>query len=285
MSAERRTTPILTAAALTAFAANSILCRLALRDGSIDAASFSTIRIVAGAATLFLLLRLRHPRHASRWPGSWTGAAALALYAVPFSFAYLSLGAGTGALLLFGAVQVTMVLASIRRGVRPRPGQWAGLALAFGGLIYLFLPGITAPAPMGGALMFIAGAAWGAYSLRGHGAEDALAETAGNFARAVPVVGVAWLLAFGTVHAQSSGIIWAVLSGAVASGVGYAIWYAALRHLTSVTAAAVQLAVPLLAGLGGILLLDERLTFRLAVAAVLVLGGIGMTIAGRATTS
>ncbi|MGB7212366.1 MAG: DMT family transporter [Gemmatimonadales bacterium] len=285
MSTERRTTPTLTAMALTAFAANSILCRLALRNGSIDAASFSAIRIAAGATSLLLLLQLRRPGHATRPRGSWAGAAALALYGVPFSFAFLSLSAGTGALLLFSAVQITMVLASMLRGVRPRPGQWAGLALAFGGLVYLFLPGITAPAPLGAVLMLVAGTAWGVYSLRGHGAQDALAETTGNFMRAVPVVWVVWLVAFASVHVQPTGIIWAVLSGAVASGIGYVIWYAALRHLSSVTAAAVQLAVPLLAGLGGILLLDERLTFRLAVAAVLVLGGIGMTIAGRATTS
>ncbi|MGH7732496.1 MAG: EamA family transporter, partial [Gemmatimonadales bacterium] len=195
MPAERTATPLLTAAALTAFAANSILCRLALRNGSIDAASFSAIRLTAGAATLFLLLRLRQTRNISPSRGSWAGAAALVLYGVPFSFAFLSLGAGTGALLLFSSVQITMVLTSIHRGVRPRPGQWAGLALAFGGLVYLFLPGITAPSPLGAVLMLIAGTAWGVYSLRGHGAEDALAETAGNFARAVPVVGVVWLVA------------------------------------------------------------------------------------------
>lgn len=274
-------TALLTVAALVAFAANSILCRLALRDGSIDPASFSSVRLISGAATLLLLVRLRHRRSTPRWPGSWSGAAALFLYAVPFSFAYLSLGAGTGALLLFGAVQITMVLASVRRGVRPRPGQWIGLGIAFGGLVYLFLPGITAPSPVGAVLMLGAGTAWGFYSLQGHGAADALAETAGNFARSVPLVLGVWLVALSTVHARPSGILWAVLSGAVASGSGYAIWYRALRHLSSVSAAVVQLAVPLLAGVGGILLLDEHLTFRLAVAAVLVLGGIGVTIAGR----
>lgn len=274
-------TALLTVAALVAFAANSILCRLALRNGSIDPASFSAVRLISGAATLLLLVRLRRSRPAPRWSGSWSGATALFLYAVPFSFAYLSLGAGTGALLLFGAVQITMVLASVRRGARPRPGQWIGLGIAFGGLVYLFLPGITAPSPVGAILMLGAGAAWGCYSLQGHDAADALAETAGNFARSVPLVLGVWLIALATVHARPSGILWALLSGAVASGTGYAIWYRALRRLSSVSAAVVQLAVPLLAGVGGILLLDEHLTFRLAVAAVLVLGGIGVTIAAR----
>ncbi|HEV2292094.1 MAG TPA: DMT family transporter [Gemmatimonadales bacterium] len=277
-----RAAPLLTTTALVAFAANSLLCRVALRSGSIDAASFSTVRIATGAAMLLLLVGLRRAPAKPRWPGSWVSAAALFLYAVPFSFAYLRLGAATGALLLFGAVQITMVLAAVLRGQRPRPMQWAGLGAAFGGLIYLFLPGLSAPAPLSAALMLAAGIAWGVYSLRGHGTADALAETAGNFARAVPLVLLLALATLPALHARPSGIAWAALSGAVASGLGYAVWYQALRALTSVTAAVVQLAVPVLAGIGGVALLGEQLTLRLAAAAVLVLGGIGMTILGRA---
>lgn len=273
-------TALLTVTALIAFAANSILCRLALRSGSIDPATFSTVRLGSGALVLALLLRLRHPP-ATRERGSWGSAALLFLYAVPFSYAYLSLGAGTGALLLFGAVQVTMLLVAIRRGQRPRPLQWLGLSVTFGGLAWLLLPGVTAPSPIGAALMLVAGAAWGFYSLRGHGAADALGQTAANFLRSFPFVAIVWLLALSALHVQATGILWATLSGALASGIGYAIWYRALPHLSSVTAAVVQLAVPLLAGLGGILLLDEHLTLRLTIAAVLVLGGIGITIAAR----
>lgn len=275
----------LTATALVAFAANSLICRVALRDGSIDAASFSAVRLAAGAATLLFLLAIRRTPVGARRPGSWASAAALFLYAVPFSFAYLSLGAATGALLLFGAVQLTMVLAAVRNGQRPRPVQWLGLGAAFGGLVYLFLPGLSAPSPAGAALMLAAGVAWGIYSLRGHRTADALAETAGNFARAVPLALATVLIFFPTLHARPSGVAWAALSGAVASGLGYAIWYRALRMLTSVTAAVVQLAVPLLAGMGGVALLGEQLTLRLAASAVLVLGGIAMTILGRPRTA
>ncbi|HSC58392.1 MAG TPA: DMT family transporter, partial [Gemmatimonadales bacterium] len=177
------------------------------------------------------------------------------------------------------------VLASLRKGQRPRPLQWAGLGAAFGGLVYLFLPGLSAPAPIGAALMLAAGVAWGIYSLRGHRSADALAETAGNFARAVPLALITVLIVLPSLHARPSGVAWAALSGAIASGLGYAIWYRALRMLTSVTAAVVQLAVPLLAGVGGVALLGEPLTLRLAVAAVLVLGGIATTIVGRARSA
>jgi drug/metabolite transporter (DMT)-like permease len=267
----------LTLLALVAFAANSILCRLALRSGSIDPASFSAVRIASGAAVLLFLMRLRRT---GRMAGSWRSAAWLVLYAVPFSIAYLHLGAGTGALLLFGAVQVTMVVAAILRGRRPSMVQWYGLALALAGLVYLFLPGLTAPAPLSAALMLAAGIAWGCYSLAGHGASDALAETAGNFAWAVPLVVAFWFGARSGVHAQPAGIGWALVSGAVTSGLGYAIWYRALPHLTSVTAAIVQLAVPILAAVGGVVLLDERVTVRLLIASALVLGGIALTIRG-----
>jgi drug/metabolite transporter (DMT)-like permease len=274
-------TVLLTTLALIAFAANSLLCRLALRGQAIDPATFSAIRIVSGALILGFLVRW--PSGAPPKPGasSWTSAGLLFLYAAPFSFAYLHLSAGTGALLLFASVQVTMVLAALVRGERPRPIQWVGLTVAIAGLVYLVLPGLAAPDPFSAALMLLAGIAWGLYSLRGRSTTAPLAQTAGNFARAMPMALVLCLVAWPVPSLKASGVLWAVLSGAIASGIGYALWYAALRHLTAMTAAIVQLAVPILAGAGGVLLLREVLTIRLAVAAVLVLGGISMAILGR----
>ena len=274
-------TVLLTTLALIAFAANSLLCRLALRGKAIDPAAFSAIRIVSGALILGFLVRW--PSGAPPKPGasSWTSAGLLFLYAAPFSFAYLHLSAGTGALLLFASVQVTMVLAALVRGERPRPIQWVGLTVAIAGLVYLVLPGLAAPDPFSAALMLLAGIAWGLYSLRGRSTTAPLAQTAGNFARAMPMALVLCLVAWPVPSLKASGVLWAVLSGAIASGIGYALWYAALRHLTAMTAAIVQLAVPILAGAGGVLLLREVLTIRLAVAAVLVLGGISMAILGR----
>ncbi|HEU5155271.1 MAG TPA: DMT family transporter [Gemmatimonadales bacterium] len=273
---------LLTTLALIAFAANSLLCRLALRSQAIDPASFSAIRIAAGA--LILALLVRWPSDGPPVPGgsTWTSAGLLFLYAAPFSFAYQHLSAGTGALLLFASVQVTMVLVALSRGERPRPIQWAGLVVAIAGLVYLVLPGLTAPDPVSAFLMLLAGGAWGFYSLRGRSTTAPLAQTAGNFARAVPMALVLCLVAWPGPPVKASGVLWAVLSGAIASGIGYALWYSALRQLTAMTAAIVQLAVPILAGAGGVLLLHEVLTVRLGLAAVLVLGGIAMAILGRA---
>jgi drug/metabolite transporter (DMT)-like permease len=269
-----------TALALLAFAGNSILCRLALSRAAIDPATFSSVRLAAGALTLALLVRWTR-RPPSQPLGSWASAAVLFLYAVPFSFAYVSLGVGVGALLLFGAVQLTMILAAVWQGDRPGGIQWLGLALASGGLIYLVLPGLTAPPPAGAALMLLAGIAWGIYSLRGGNATDPLGETAGNFARAVPLTLVVSLLAYAQLHVQRSGLLLALASGAIASGLGYVLWYQALRGLSAVTASVVQLSVPILAAVGGVILLDERVTSRLLLAALLVLGGIGMAILDR----
>lgn len=275
-------TALLTTLALIAFAANSLLCRLALRSQAIDPATFSAIRIAAGALILGLLVRL--PTDAPPAPGgsTWTSAGLLFLYAAPFSFAYLHLSAGTGALLLFASVQVTMVLVALSRGERPRPMQWVGLTVAIAGLVYLVLPGLTAPDPFSAFLMLLAGMAWGFYSLRGRSTTAPLGQTAGNFARALPMALVLCLVAWPAPPVKASGVVWAVLSGAIASGLGYALWYAALRQLTAMTAAIVQLAVPILAGAGGVLLLHEELTVRLGLAAVLVLGGIATAILARA---
>jgi drug/metabolite transporter (DMT)-like permease len=269
----------LTAAALVAFAANSVLCRIALREGAVDAASFTTIRIASGAAML-LLLTAPGRRPVAPLSGSWSAAGLLALYAVPFAFAYTRLSVGTGALILFGCVQVTMLGAALRSEDRPRPLQWTGAALAVAGLVTLVLPGLTAPPPDAALLMAAAGVAWGIYSLRGRVTSNPLLQTTGNFVRAVPLVGAASLLTLPAVHVETKGVLLSVLSGALASGLGYVVWYAALRGLTRTYAAVVQLAVPLLAAAGGILFLRETVSLRLLVSAVMVLGGIATAILG-----
>lgn len=269
-----------TSLALLAFAANSILCRIALHDGAIDAASFSTIRLLAGAATL-VLVSAASPGKAMAVNGSWISAAMLFLYAVPFSFAYTWLSVGTGALILFGCVQITMMSAALISGERPPVLQWLGLTLAFGGLVYLVLPGLEAPSFAGATLMALAGFAWGVYTLRGRGATNPLAQTTSNFVRSIPfalVVSLAWLPRF---SAQRHGVLLAVASGAVASGLGYVAWYRALRGLTAVRAAVVQLFVPILAGLGGVIFLAEEISLRLMLATILVLGGIALALYAR----
>ncbi len=287
--------PALTAGALVAFAANSILCRLALGANRIDAGSFTAARLVSGALALFTILALTRRGGAggggaggdrARATG-WIAGMLLFLYAAPFSFAYVDLGVGTGALLLFGAVQVTMIAAGLRSGERPRAREWIGLALALSGLVTLVLPGLTAPAPLAAALMLGAGIAWGFYSLRGRGAADPLADTGRNFAQAA-VLGLALsaLVALGApglpaARATPKGIGLAIASGAIASGVGYVLWYAALRGLSATRAATLQLAVPVIAAAGGVLFLGERVGFRLVVAATLILGGVGLAVTAR----
>lgn len=274
------TTAVCTIAALAAFAANSVLCRLALGSRSIDAASFTLVRTISGALVLSALAGLR-AGGSRRLAGSWPSAALLFVYLVPFSLAYVTLTTGTGALLLFGAVQVTMMTAALVSGERPSWLQWAGLGLAFAGLIVLVRPGVAAPSAAGATLMLLAGAGWGGYSVRGRRSTSALRDTAGNFARATPLVGIAWAGSRSTWHGAESGLLLAIVSGAVTSGVGYAIWYVALRGLTATRAAIVQLVVPVLAASYGIAFMGERLTARLAVAAVVVSAGVLLGIAGR----
>ncbi|MEO5657779.1 MAG: DMT family transporter [Nitrospiria bacterium] len=274
-------TAVLTVGALIAFAANSVICRLALGDDTIDAASFSTIRLTSGAVTLLVIAAMAGPGRSGRGRGNWTSASLLFGYAITFSFAYLSLSAGTGALILFGAVQATMILAALRSGEQPHVTEWAGLLLAVAGLVYLVLPGLAAPSPAGSALMVVAGICWGVYSLRGRGVVDPLAETTGNFVRSVPLVAATSLVTLPGLHLSAAGILLAVLSGAAASGVGYVVWYAALRGLTATRAAMVQLCVPVLAAVGGVIVLSERPSPRLVLAAALILGGIGLATVGR----
>ena len=274
---------LLTLIALIAFAANSILCRLAFERSDIDAASFTSIRLLSGALTLWLMVALRRAAHGVG--GSWPSAAALFAYAAAFSYAYVSLPTGVGALLLFGAVQATMILAGLRAGERLNGRQTTGLALALGGLGYLMLPGLSAP-PLGGSLLMLAaGIAWGVYSLRGRGTADPLGATAGNFLRAAPLgIGLS-AAALPWLQADAVGAGYAVLSGALASGAGYAVWYAALRGLAATSAATVQLSVPVIAAAGGTLLLDEPVTLRLAFASVAILGGIALVVLGRSSRS
>lgn len=268
------------ALALVAFAANSVLCRRALGGGSIDPATFSTIRLASGAVALVLYSAFRRGRPFSAG-GSWISAVLLFLYAVPFSFAYLSLGAGTGALVLFGSVQATMIVAAIRSGERPHPLQWLGLALALGGLAYLVSPGLRAPSASGSSLMAVAGISWGFYSLRGRGTTDPLLDTAGNFARAVAPALLVSLAFLRQARVTPSGTLLAMASGVLASGGGYVLWYAALTGLTATRAAFVQLPVPVLTAVAGVVFLSESVSLRLALASILILGGVALALLGR----
>jgi drug/metabolite transporter (DMT)-like permease len=267
---------------MVAFAANSLLCRLALGQEIIDAASFATVRVVAGAVTLSLIVLPRW-RVRGRAPADWRAVTMLFLYMAFFSFAYLSLSAGTGALILFGAVQLTMIIVSLNNGEQFPWLSWVGLILALLGLVYLVLPGVTAPEPVGAVLMAVAGIAWGFYSLLGKGATDPLEATANNFIWSVPLVLLTSVVFLGEIQLSRTGIVLAATSGAVTSGLGYVVWYVALRGLTTARAATVQLSVPVIAALGGVVLLSEEITFRLLVASAATLGGVAIVFAQRAT--
>ena len=271
---------LLTATAMLAFAANSLLCRMALGGGLIDPASFTLLRLLSGALVLALLL---HPRwrglgFSALRPVSWPATLGLFVYMVCFSFAYLSLDAGTGALLLFGAVQLTMFAVALREG--ERFNRWAslGLAAAAGGLVYLVAPGVTAPDPQGAFLMALAGIAWGVYSLLGRGAADPLAATGSSFITALPLAIVVSIVFLEQQSISWPGLGLAVTSGAVASALGYVVWYSALRHLTAARAATVQLSVPVIAALGAVPLLAEPLSLRLVLASILTLGGVALVL-------
>jgi drug/metabolite transporter (DMT)-like permease len=267
---------ILTVLALTAFAGNSLLCRAALAHTHIDAASFTTVRLLSGAVMLWALVMIRGGVRPGG--GNWLSAIALFAYAAGFSFSYVHLTAAAGALILFGAVQTTMIGYGIWSGERMRLLQVAGLMLACGGLVGLLLPGLSSPPLMGALLMLGAGAAWGIYSLRGKGAGDPLQITAGNFTRATPMAILLSVVLLGHASLDLAGVGYALLSGALASGVGYAIWYTALPFLTSTTAATVQLSVPIIAALGGVLFLQEPFTLRLLASSVAIIGGIALVV-------
>lgn len=270
----------LTSLAMIAFAGNSLLCRVALKHTGIDAASFTAVRLASGAALLCLVTRRSGGTPSGN--GNWLSALALFAYAAGFSVAYVSLPAATGALLLFGAVQATMIGHGLWAGERLRGPQLCGLALALGGLGGLLLPGLSAPPLSGSLLMLGAGVAWGVYSLRGRGSGDPIRVTAGNFLRAVPFAAAWWLGKRDLAFPDGAGLLYAFLSGALASGIGYAMWYTALPALKATTAATVQLSVPVIAALGGIALLGEPLTLRLVLASVAILGGIALVVLEKA---
>jgi drug/metabolite transporter (DMT)-like permease len=269
---------LLTAVAMLAFAGNSLLCRLALQHTGIDAASFTSVRIVSGALVLWLIAARRDGPQPRRLGGGWVSALALFVYAEAFSFAYLSLPAGTGALLLFAAVQISMIGWGLYRGEQFTRWQVIGFVLAIGGLVLLLLPGIAAPPPGGALLMTAAGIAWAVYSLKGRGSGDPIRATAGNFVRAAPLALAVSAAMGSTMRWSPAGIGWGVASGALTSGLGYVIWYQALRELKVTSAAAVQLSVPVIAAFGGVVFLGESASLRLVAASVLVLGGVGLVL-------
>lgn len=274
----------LVALALAAFAGNSLLARVALRDGGMDAASFTALRLVSGALVLWALVSLRRAP-AARGSGDWISALALFAYAALFSLAYVQLEAGAGALLLFGAVQATMIGRGLAAGERLARWQWLGLLVALAGLVGLLLPGLSAPPPLPSLLMLGAGVAWGAYSLRGRGALDPLRTTAGNFLRTLPMAALFLLALLPQLQVDTPGLLAALASGALASGVGYAIWYTALPSLRRASAATLQLAVPLIVAVAGVLWLGEPPTLRLLLAGAAILGGVALVLrAGKPAT-
>jgi drug/metabolite transporter (DMT)-like permease len=293
---------ILTLLTMIAFASNSLLCRAALKQTAIDPASFTFIRVLSGALMLWMLLTIRRKLIVDRTAaplvdspsdkparrslgeggslssGTWSSAIALLIYAAGFSFAYVRLSAGTGALLLFGAVQATMIFGGFRQGERLDTIQFVGLVVAMLGLVVLVSPGISAPPLIGSLFMLTAGVAWGIYSLRGKTAANAIAATTGNFLRAVPFAALISVIMLPQLRLDSLGVLYAIISGAITSGLGYVIWYTALTRLKATSAATVQLSVPVLAATGGILLLHESLTVRYVIASVAVLGGIFLVV-------
>jgi drug/metabolite transporter (DMT)-like permease len=274
---------VLTLLTMIAFAGNSVLCRIALRHTGIDAASFTSIRLASGALALWLVTCFFRRSHAGK--GNWLSAFMLFAYAAGFSFAYMSLTAATGALLLFGAVQATMIGHGIQTGERVTGHLLAGLVLAAGGLLGLLLPGLSAPPLVGSALMLIAGIAWGVYSLRGRGAGDPVRVTAGNFLRATVFAALLSLLLKPRAQLDMPGVLYAIASGAIASGLGYVIWYSILPALRATRAATVQLSVPAIAALGGIVIIGEPLTARFVLASVAILGGIALVILSKSNVA
>lgn len=266
----------LTSVTMIAFANNSLLCRMALEHTSIDAASFTTIRLVSAAIMLWLVVRIRGGSKGGR--GNILSAFALFVYAAGFSYAYVSLPTATGALLLFGAVQATMIGYGLWSGERLLKPQLVGLLLAFGGLVGLLMPGLSAPSLSGSVLMLSAGVAWGIYSLRGRGEGNPTKITAGNFLRTIPIAAVLSLIMLNDTSLDVAGFCYAVSSGALASGLGYAIWYTVLPALKATNAATIQLSVPVIAALGGILFLGEPITLRLTLTSIAILGGIALVI-------
>jgi len=274
-------TIILTGLALIAFAANSILCRLALGSEAIDASSFTVIRLLSGTIVLLIIVTSTRNNKNVSTKGSWSASLMLFIYAATFSYAYSSLDTGTGALILFGSVQVTMILLSVIAGTRLHFTEWAGVTIAFTGFVYLILPGVTAPSTIGFLLMAVAGIAWGIYTLQGRGSKSPLMDTAYNFFRTTPFIILLAIITIKNTNYSSEGIILALLSGGLTSGIGYTIWYIALGGLSTTQAAVLQLSVPVIATLGGVIFVSETITVRLIISAAMVLGGILLVTMGK----
>ncbi len=264
--------------ALIAFAGNSVLCRLALGENTIDAASFTAIRMLSGIIVLLVLLKLTQTSNARISKGSWKASFFLFLYALAFSFAYISLETGVGALILFGSVQITMILSSVISGNKLHFIEWSGALIAFSGFVYLVMPDLTSPTFTGFVLMAVAGIAWGFYTLAGKGSQNPMSDTTYNFLRTLPLVIILIAVTFQHSALTQKGILLAALSGGVTSGIGYAIWYTALGGLSALQAAVVQLLVPVIAAAGGVLFSDEIVSLRLLLSSALILGGIGIVI-------
>jgi drug/metabolite transporter (DMT)-like permease len=267
-------TIVFTLLALFAFAANSVLCRLALTDNAIDPSSFTITRLLSGAIVLAILVYLTPSKESSQTKGSWAGGFALFIYAASFSYAYVSLETGIGALILFSCVQIMMIVTAVLSGDKLSHLEWMGAGIAFSGFVYLIFPGLTAPSVSGLIMMSISGVAWASYTLLGMRSTNPLRDTAFNFLRTLPFLLILLILSLKNISLSQTGILLAVVSGAVTSGVGYAVWYVALRQLSTVQAAIVQLFVPVLATLSGVIFVNESLSLRLILASVMILGGI-----------
>jgi drug/metabolite transporter (DMT)-like permease len=274
-------TILLTALALLAFAGNSVLCRLALYDGVIDAASFTSIRLLSGIVFLLFLVAMRSKGKINLKSGSWLSALFLFLYAIAFSYSYISVDTGTGALILFASVQCTMIVYGLLKGQRLLCLEWVGLSAALLGLFVLLMPGASAPSLMGFALMSISGIAWGGYTLAGKGSKTPLLDTTNNFLRTLPFIVLLTILTLQQVQISTQGMMLAIVSGAVTSGLGYAIWYSALARLTVTQAATIQLTVPIIATFGGVLFSNEMITIKLIISSILVLGGVLVVTLGK----
>lgn len=276
-------TILFTGLALIAFAANSVLCRLALGGSAIDASTFTIVRLLSGVIVLTVILNISkiNSNSSPSTKGSWPASIALFLYAFTFSFAYVTLETATGALILFGSVQITMILLTIFSGNRLHISEWVGMAIAFAGFVYLVLPGVTTPSVIGFFLMTVSGIAWGVYTLKGRGSKSPIMDTAYNFLRTLPFVIILAIITMKYAHYSAEGILLAVLSGSIASGIGYMIWYSALSGLSVTQAAVLQLLVPVIAAVGGVIFVSESISLRLTVSSAMILGGILMVVLGR----
>ena len=271
----------LTSFSLVAFAGNSILCKLALGQNKLDAASFTIVRLLSGIIVLLLVPKIFNEKGTTTRNRNWISSVALFLYAVTFSYAYISLDTGTGALILFGAVQITMILASLIFGNKLHLAEWLGIISACSGFVYLIKPSLTTPSITGFILMTIAGIAWGIYTLRGKGSKQAIQDSAVNFFYTSPFIVTLLIIEFTNTNLSRSGILLAMASGAIASGIGYTVWYMTVKRLSTLQASIVQLLVPVIAAGGGVIFAQETISMRLVISAIAILGGILLVLSGQ----